>query len=304
MVDPARIAYLRGLEAHLASRIIDQEQVMPRLAAVFTRGEMGIADPARPRGSVLLAGPTGSGKSESFRCAVDYALGPGKLIAFDMSEYQDKTAVAKLLGENRDDPGLLGQALLAHPDGALFFDEMDKAFRSLLDVFLQILWDSRVTVATGQTFVFGNYYVGFGTNIGGVEAMRMEHSSATRIEQAVLRRLRESLRPEFLGRVDETLVFRKTSPEGNRKICMLEIEREAARLRQVGFDLSVTREALEFLVREGFDPHLGARPLRKTVERQLQNAITRDLFISGYGQGKVICDPSVPRLMIQRPNAG
>ena len=298
MADPARIAHLRGLEGHLHSRIIGQEHVLPRVAAVFGSGECGIADPARPKGSLLLAGPTGSGKSETFKCAVEYSLGADQIIPFDMSEYQDKSAVNRLLGTSRDDPGLLGQALLARPTGALFFDEMDKAYPALLDVFLQILWDGRVTVATGQTFTFGNYYVGLATNIGGAEAMRMEHSSATRVEQAVIRRLRESLRPEFFGRLDEVLVFRKLTPDGQRRICALEVAREANRLKHLGFDLEVSREALEFLVREGFDPQLGARPLRKTVERQLKDAVRRDLFATGLGRGRLIVDSPASRLRL------
>ncbi|MBP6505960.1 MAG: ATP-dependent Clp protease ATP-binding subunit [Opitutaceae bacterium] len=298
MIDPARIEQLRGLEAHLRSRIIGQDHLLPRVAAVFGSGECGIVDPARPRGSLLFAGPTGSGKSETFKCAVEYALGPGKLVAFDMSEYQDELAVHRLLGQGRDDPGLLGRALIAHPDGALFFDEMDKAWVSLLDVFLQILWDGRVTVATGQTFHFGNYYVGFATNIGGAEAMRMAHSSATRVEQAVLRRLRECLRPELFGRLDEVLVFQKLTSDAQRRICELEVRRETSRLCGVGYDLEISREAMEFLVREGFHPQLGARPLRKMVERQLQGAVVRRLYASGSGCGMVVRDASGSGLMI------
>ena len=288
MADAARIAYLSGLEAHLASRIIGQEHVLSRVAAVFGRGECGIADPARAKGSLLFAGPTGTGKSETFKCAVEYSLGTDQVIPFDMSEYQDKSAVNRLLGEGRDDPGLLGRALLAHPVGALFFDEMDKAYPPLLDIFLQILWDGRVTVATGQTFSFGNYYVGLATNIGGAEAMRMAHSSPIRVEQAVLRRLRECLRPEFFGRLDEVLVFQKLSADAQRRICDLEVRRETSRLRVVGYDLEVSREALELLMREGFHPHLGARPLRKTVERQLQDAVVRSLFASGSARGTLV----------------
>lgn len=298
MADLSRTARLRDLEAHLASCIIEQDQVLSRLASVFTRGEMGVVDPCRPRGSVLMAGPTGTGKSESFARAVDYALGPGKLIPFDMSEYQDKTAVNRMLGQDRGDPGLLGQALLAHPSGALFFDELDKACPSLLDLFLQILWDGRVTVATGQTFTFGHYYVGMATNIGGAEAMRMEHSSATRVEQAVLRRLRESLRGEFFVRVDEVLVYRRLSPDGQRRICALEVERETRRLAALGHALEVSGEAIEFLVREGFHPQLGARPLRRTVERQLQDAVVRELFRRGVARGRVVPDPESNRLTI------
>lgn len=302
MTDPARIAHLRGLEAHLRSRIIGQEHVLPRVAAVFGRGECGMVDPARPRGSLLFAGPTGSGKSETFKCAVEYALGSGKILSFDMSEYQDRSAVHRLLGQDRDDPGLLGRALRAHPDGALFFDEMDKAWPALLDVCLQILWDGRVTVATGQTFSFGNYYVGFATNIGGAEAMRMEHSNATRVEQAVLRRLRECLRPEFFGRLGEVLVFQKLSPEAQRRICDLEVRKETARLRTVGYDLELSREAMEFLVREGFHPQLGARPLRKLVECQLQDAVVRGLYTSGSGCGLVVRDAGAPRLVLAQSN--
>ncbi len=302
MTDPARIAHLRGLEAHLRSCIVGQEHVLPRVAAVFGRGECGMADPARPRGSLLFAGPTGSGKSETFKCAVEYALGSEKILTFDMSEYQDMSAVHRLLGQDRADPGLLGRALLAHSSGALFFDEMDKACPSLLDVFLQILWDGRVTVATGQTFYFGNYYVGFATNIGGAEAMRMEHSSAARVEQAVLRRLREGLRPEFFGRLGEVLVFQKLSSDAQRQICSLEVHRETSRLRNLGYDLEVSREAMEFLMREGFHPQLGARPLRKMVERQLQDAVVRKLYASGSGCGLVVQEAGAPRLVIGQSN--
>lgn len=302
MADSTRIAHLARLEPHLRERIIGQDHILPRLAAPFAAGESGLADPARCRGSFLLAGPTGSGKSESFKCAVDYALGPGKLIPFDMSEYQDDSAVARLLGADRDDAGLLGQQLLKHSSGALFFDEMDKAYPPLLDVFLQILWDGRITTATGRTFTFENFYIGLATNIGGAEAMRMSHSNATQVEQVVLRCLHQRLRPEFFARVDEVLVFQKLSSDAQRRICGLEINRETDRLRSIGYDLAVSREALEFLVREGFHPQFGARPLRKTVERQLRNAITRDLFTSGYGRGLLVVDPAAPRLAIA-PNS-
>lgn len=126
----------------------------------------------------------------------------------------------------------------------------------------------------------------------------MEHSSATRVEQAVLRRLRESMRPEFFGRLDEVLVFRKLSPDAQRRICDLEVLRETNRLRSLGFDLEVTREAMEFLVREGFHPQLGARPLRKTVERQLKDAVVRDLFATGLGHGRLVVDSPASRLRL------
>lgn len=300
MAEPATIARLRGLEAHLRTRIVEQDHVLSRVAGVFSRGELGVADPALPRGSLLLAGPTGTGKSETFITAVDYAFGPGHLVTFDMSEYQDRTAVLKFLGEDRNDPGLLGRALLAHPHGALFFDEMEKAHAPLLSVFLQMLWDGRITVATGQTFSLSSYYLGFGTNLGGAEAMRMERSKFSSVEQTVLGRLRSSLAPEFLGRIDEIMVFQRLSPDAQRRICALMVQRETERLKSLGYDLAVSREALEFLVQEGFHPQHGARRLRKTVERQLQDAVVQSLCAAGNACGWVGVDTQGPRLVIHR----
>lgn len=298
-----RVAHLRGLEPHLRARIIGQDHVLPRIAAVFARGELGVTDPSRPRGSLFLVGPTGTGKSETFACAADYVFGPGHLTVFDMSEYQDRAAVNRLIGADANDPGLLGRALTRLPRGGILFDEMEKAFPLILDLFLQILWDGRVTVATGETFSFAHHYVAFASNIGGSEAMRMSHSRFVSVEQAVIRRVTQALRPEFVGRIDEMLVFARLSPDAQRKICRLEVERETERLRRGGFDLQVSREAMEFLIREGFHPTLGARPLRKTVERQLQNAVVNGLFETGWGCGALVPDQQQLRLVIQENSA-
>jgi ATP-dependent Clp protease ATP-binding subunit ClpA len=300
VVDSARLAHLRGLEAHLLANIRGQDHALPRIAAAFVRGALGLAAPVRPRASFLFVGPTGSGKTETFLCATNYVYGAGHLVVFDMSEYQDKSAVNKLLGEDRNDMGLLGRAFKAIPCGGVLFDEMEKAHPLVMDLFLQILWNGRVTVASGQMFGFADYVVGFTSNIGAAEAMRMEHSKFASIEQATSRRMEQALRPELLGRIDEKIVFARLSPEVQREICALEIAKETARLCGLGYDLEVSREAMEFLVREGFHPQLGARPLRKTVERHLQDAVTRDLFATGTGSGQVKIEPLSLRLSIQR----
>jgi ATP-dependent Clp protease ATP-binding subunit ClpA len=293
-----RIAHLRGLEAHLRRRIRGQDHVLPRIAAAFARGALGISSPDRPRASFLLVGPTGTGKTETFACATDYVCGPGHLVTFDMSEYHDRAAINKLLGENRDDPGLLGRALLAAEAGGVLFDEIEKAHPLVLDLFLQILWHGRVTVATGQVLRFGGHFVGFTSNIGAADAMRMERSRLPSIEQAVLRRVEQELRPELVGRIGEKLVFTRLTPEVQREICALEVARETARLRAGGFELEVTPGATEFLLREGFHPQLGARPLRQTVERQLQDAVVRGLFTAGSGAGRVVFDAAANALRL------
>jgi ATP-dependent Clp protease ATP-binding subunit ClpB len=284
----------------LQANIRGQDHVLPRIAAGFCRGALQLASPDRPRGSFLFVGPTGTGKSETFVCACDYVFGPGHLVTFDMSEYQDKSALNKLLGEDRSDPGLLGRALAALPEGGVLFDEMEKAHLLVLDVMLQILWYGRVTVATGQTFRFGNYFVGFTSNLGSADATRMEHSKLASIEQAVLRAVERSLRPELVGRIDEKLVFTRLAPDVQREICALEVKREAARLRNLGYDIAVSHEAIEFLVREGFHPQLGARPLRKTVERELQDVIVNALFESGTAVGEVVYNTSNRCLMLRK----
>lgn len=300
MIDPARLAHLRGLEAHLRAHIRGQDHALPRVAAAFVRGALGLAAPDRPRASFLFVGPTGSGKTETFACVTDYVFGAGRLVVLDMSEYQDKSAVNKLLGEDRADMGLLGRALVAVSSGGVLFDELEKAHPLIMDLFLQILWNGRITVATGQVFEFANYFVGFTSNLGAAEAMRMEHSKFASIEHAVLRRVEQTLRPELLGRIDEKLVFARLSSDVQREICALEIAKETARLRGLGYDLEVCKEAMEFLVREGFHPQLGARPLRKAVERHLQDAVVRDLFATGHGRGQIVPDHGLRRLAVRR----
>lgn len=298
MVDATKLERVRELEAHLRAHIRGQSHAVPRIAAAFCRGELGLASPDRPRGSFLFVGPTGTGKTETAACATEFVFGPGHLVVFDMSEYQDKSAVNKLLGSERDDPGLLGRALASSPCGTLLFDELEKAHSLVLDLFLQMLWQGRITVATGERFQLGNYYVVFTSNIGSADAMRMERSSFASVEHAVLRQVAQTLRPELVGRIDEKIVFARLTPDVQREICALEVAKETTRLRALGFDLEVTREALEFIVREGYNPHLGARPMRRAVTQHLQDAVVRDLFATGVGRGKLAPDSGQCRLVI------
>lgn len=298
MADVDSLKKLRGLEAHLRSQVRGQDHLLPRVAAALVRGEMGLASPARPRGSFLFVGPTGTGKTELALCFSDYLFGPGHVHRFDLSEYQNQSSVEKLIGADHTDAGLLGRALAGAERGTLLFDEMEKAHPLVLDLFLQMLDAARITLATGEAKSLSDYYLVFTSNVGSAEAIRMERSSFASIETAVLRRVSQGLRPELVGRIDEKLVFGRLTPDVQREICALMVAREVARLRGCGFDLDVTREAVEFLLREGFDSRLGARPLRRAVESHLQDAVVRDLFATGGGRGKVAFDSSTRRLVI------
>jgi len=298
MSDAARIAHLQGLEAHLRMQLRGQDHVIARAAAVFTRGELGLARPDRPRGVFLAVGPTGTGKTELVLLAARYLFGEDRVRRFDLSEYQRTDAVERLLGADASDSGGIGRAATGVSPRVWLFDELEKAHPKVLDLFIQLLEPGHITLATGEVVSLKDDYVAFTSNIGASEAMRMARSSMASIEQAVLRRVAEALRPEILARVPDQLVFARLTPDVQREIAGLHLANEVARLKSVGFDLEVSREALEFLIREGFHPQLGARPLRQTIERQLQDTVVRGLFASGVGAGRVIFDPTINSLAL------
>jgi ATP-dependent Clp protease ATP-binding subunit ClpB len=287
MPDPS-LERLRGLESHLAARLRGQDRVLARLAPAFLRGELNLTAPGRPRGSFLLVGPTGCGKTELTLLCGDYLFGANRVCRFDLSEFARDDAVARFLGENSADPGAFGRALAGRDRGILLFDEIEKAHGRLWDLFLQLLEPGHLTLATGAQVSVRNFYLVFNSNLGGAEAVRMTRSTAAGIEHAVLRRLEQQLRPEFVGRIAEKLVFAPLAPATRREICTLCVAAETARLRGLGHDLQVSNEALEFLLREGFHPHLGARPLRAAVERHLQHAVVESLLARGSASGPVV----------------
>ena len=269
---------LRHLEPHLKANIKGQDHVLPRICSVLQRGELNLAHPNRPRGSFLLVGPTGVGKTEITIAFTEYLCGLDHLHRFDMSEFQNQSSVGLLLGNSSTDTGMLGRALDKNNRGTLLFDEMEKAHPLVLDLFLQILDAGRITLATGQTRNLNNYYIVFTSNIGAGEAMRMESSAFATIERTVLRRVDQVLRPELVARINEKLVFNRLPYAIQREICELMITREINRLNNLGHSLVVASETVELLVREGFHRTLGARPMRNVVDRYLQDHVSQVLL--------------------------
>jgi ATP-dependent Clp protease ATP-binding subunit ClpB len=278
MMNADLIEKLRNLEAHLRQNIRGQNHVIPRVCSVLQRGELGLAHPDRPRGSFLFVGPTGVGKTEITCCFSEYLFGPGHLCRFDMSEFQNQSSVGLLLGQSRQDGGMLGDALSKTAHGTLLFDELEKAHPLVLDLFLQILDAGRITLATGETKNLHGYYVVFTSNIGAAEAMRMENSAFATIERTVLRKVDQTLRPELVARITDKLVFSRLPYEIQREICELMAQRESDRLAELGHRSVLEPEGKESLIREGYHRTLGARPMRNTVERQLQQAVVAQIL--------------------------
>jgi ATP-dependent Clp protease ATP-binding subunit ClpB len=190
-----------------------------------------------------------------------------------MSEFQNQSSVELLLGASSSETGMLGRALAKHDRGTLLFDEMEKAHPLVLDLFLQILDAGRITLANGETRSLNGYYIVFTSNIGAGDAMRMENSTFTTIERTVLRRVDQALRPELVARISEKMVFNRLPYAIQREICELMISREVERLGRLGHKLIIEAAMVEQLVREGFHRTLGARPMRNTVDRFLQDLI-------------------------------
>ncbi len=291
---------LQHLHTHLSHEIRGQEHVIPRVCSVLRRGEIGLANALRPRGSFLFVGPTGVGKTEMTVSFSDYLFGSGRVHRFDMSEFQNQSSVGLLLGQSVTEIGMLGRALAKADHGTLLFDEMEKAHPLVLDLFLQILDAGRITLATGETKNINGYYVVFTSNIGASESMRMENSAFATIERTVLKRVDQTLRPELVARINEKVVFTRLTFEIQRQICVLMVGREVDRLKRLGHSVKVEPPALEFLIREGYHRTLGARPMRNTVERYLQDAVVLDVMEDGDGSGNLIVDACGSRLCLAK----
>lgn len=291
---------LRELPDHLRREIKGQGHVLDRVCSVLTRGELGLANPRRPKGSFLFVGPTGVGKTELTNVFTSYLFAGAAPLRFDMSEYQLQKSVDKLIGENASDSGLLGRALRGAAGGTLLFDEVEKAHTLVLDLFLQILEDARITLATGETLDLHGFYIVFTSNIGSAEAMRMESAPFASIERTVLSRVNQALRPELVGRVNEKIVFGRLDFATQRAICEALIATELARIGALGYHLKVAASAVEFLLRLGYHKTLGARPLRGVVERCLQEVIAGSLLNQQSGSGHVVTDANGEGLVFSR----
>lgn len=276
---------LTNLESHLKASIRGQASALSRIASVLRRGELGLSTNVRPKGSFLLLGPTGVGKTESVVVFTRYLAGDDRLFRFDMSEFQTQESLGLLLGASAGETGILGRDAERSSYGTLLFDEIEKAHPRIMDVFLQILDAARITVADGTTLDLSGFYVVFTSNIGSAELMDWQHSSFATMERHVLASARQWLRPELYARITEKLVFQRLDYDTQMEITRLMLERQLADLAAKGYPLTASPEVLPFLVRKGFHPKLGARPLRDCLEKLIGDAVSCRLLEAGQCEG-------------------
>jgi ATP-dependent Clp protease ATP-binding subunit ClpA len=289
---PALHLKLQALEKILGQRIRGQNHVIPRVVSVLQRGELGLTKPTRPRGSFMFLGPTGVGKTEITLAFTEFLFGQDKLFRFDMSEYQTQESLGVLLGARLGERGTLGMAYDKSPSGTLLFDEIEKAHPRVLDVFLQILDAARVTMASGDTLDFSKHYVVLTSNIGAAEILHIQHSTHATMERHVLTRAQQSLRPEMFARITEKLVFNRLTYDDQIEIANLLLTNELKFLREKGYALTPTESVLPFLVRRGFHPKLGARPMRDAIEKLVGDAVSTDLLTNGNACGQLVVEES------------
>ncbi len=294
-----KIGRLRDLTKILHTEIRGQNQVLPRVVSVVQRGEFGLTKPGRPRGSFLLLGPTGVGKTETVVVLTRQIFGAEKLFRFDMSEFQTQESLGLLLGAKLGETGYLGAMRERAGEGSLLFDEAEKAHPRVLDIMLQLLDAARITVATGQTLDFSGFYVWLTSNIGSAELMSLQHSNDATLERHVLSRAQQSLRPEIFARINEKLVFNRLSYEHQLEIAEKFLSREVEFLTSRGHKLELDKSVLPFLVRKGFHPKLGARPMRDATEKLVGDAVAGALLENGRAEGCLMADSINDRLKIE-----
>ncbi|MEW1684963.1 ATP-dependent Clp protease ATP-binding subunit [Streptomyces sp. NPDC093594] len=307
---------LLGLEQHLHQRVVGQEEAVRVVSDAVLRSRAGLSSPDRPIGSFLFLGPTGVGKTELARALAEALFGSeDRMVRLDMSEYQERHTVSRLVGAppgyvGHEEAGQLTEVVRRHPYSLLLLDEVEKAHPDVFNILLQVLDDGRLTDSQGRTVDFTNSVIVMTSNLGSEVITRRgatlgfatggaEADEEARREQ-ILRPLRDHFRPEFLNRIDEIVVFRQLTPEELRQITDLLLENTRRQLKGQDISADFTDAAVDWLAERGYEPEYGARPLRRTIQREVDNQLSR-LLLDGRVQegGRVTVDAQDGRLVFR-----
>ena len=278
------------MEELLGKRVIGQEAAIRAVAATVRRSRAGIQEPGRPIGSFIFLGPTGVGKTELARALAEFLFDDEKaMVRLDMSEYMEKHTVSRLIGAppgyvGYEEGGQLTEAVKRRPYSIVLLDEIEKAHPDVFNVLLQILEDGRLTDGQGRTVDFKNTLVIMTSNLGS-QAIKELSRDYEAMEREVRKVLEGHFKPEFLNRVDEIIIFRPLPKSAILEIVGLQLDLLGKRLAERKIGLEVTKEAKELLAERGFDPVYGARPLKRTIQRDVQNPLAMKILAGEYGEG-------------------
>ena len=294
-------ARLLQMEQELHKRIVGQKEAIEAVSKAIRRTRSGLKDPKRPSGSFIFLGPSGVGKTETAKALAEFLFGDeDSLIQIDMSEYMEKHTVSRLIGSppgyvGYDEGGQLTEAVRRKPFSVVLFDEIEKAHQDVFNTLLQILEDGRLTDAQGRTVDFKNTVIIMTSNLGTKDLSKnigFSHTSSEdnyeKMKAKVSEELKKYFRPEFLNRIDETIVFHELTKEEVKQIVDLMMERIYEQLKNSDLEILLSDEAKEFLSSEGYDREFGARPLRRAIQRLLEDPLSEELLKGIYKAGSTI----------------
>jgi ATP-dependent Clp protease ATP-binding subunit ClpB len=282
---------LTKLEHELSRRVIGQEEAVEAVSNAVRRSRAGLQDPNRPIGSFIFLGPTGVGKTETARALAEFLFDNEQaMVRIDMSEYMEKHAVARLIGAppgyvGFEEGGQLTEAIRRRPYSVVLFDEIEKAHPDVFNILLQILDDGRLTDSQGRTVDFRNTVIIMTSNIGSTYILEHTGEDQAVVEAQVTNALRQHFRPEFLNRVDDIIIFRPLGKEQIQHIIDLQLKRLESLLGDRKLTFELTPAAREVLATEGYDPAFGARPLKRAIQRLLQNPLALAVLEGKFSEG-------------------
>ncbi len=305
------IQKLVKMEENLHLRLVNQDEAVRAVANAVRRSRAGLADPNRPIGSFLFLGPTGVGKTELARALAEFLFDNEQaLIRLDMSEYQERHTVARLVGAppgyvGYEEGGQLTEAVRRRPYSVILLDEIEKAHPDVFNVLLQVLDDGRLTDGQGRTVDFRNTVLIMTSNLGSQIIMEMADRPFEEVREAVMQVLREHFRPEFLNRVDEVIVFKPLTREQLEAIVDIQLQGLVRRLGERKIELLVTPEAKRVLAEKGWDPVYGARPLKRTIQRLIQDPLSMTLLEGRFRDGdRIVVDAEGGELVFRKAEPG
>ena len=299
---------LLRLEDRLHERVIGQEQAIKSIARAIRRSRAGLKDPSKPIGSFLFLGPTGVGKTELSKALAEVQFGDeNQIIRIDMSEYMEKHAVSRMIGSppgyvGHDEGGQLTEKVRRKPYSVILFDEIEKAHPDVFNILLQILDDGRLTDSKGRSIDFKNTIIimtsnvgattinkqktlGFSSNKDGEEKAKDQYE---RMKENIIGELKKQFRPEFLNRIDDTIVFHSLSEDDISKIVIIMTKDLINRLEVLGIKLELTEEAIKFISKAGFDLEYGARPLKRAIQKELEDELSEEILLGAIKKGYTV----------------